>query len=402
MRSDHGDVPAPVLSSGSAVFRARPSVVVLGLAMGVFLPCPLQAAPKPDVRARLVAPAAAVPGTRTPLVIELTVGPRWHVNSHTPSDSYLIPTNLALTVSGGTLSPIRYPSDVERRFEFSDKPVRVYEGMTHLEADLDLPRETGDVRVGGELSYQACNERQCFAPEKIALEAKILVGGGTKVPSASIPPTVTAPVPAAPPVWIKTLDGAPFSLDSLKGNVVVLDFWASWCAPCRASFPSLDALQAKYRSQGLRVIGLTLEDNEDAIAEFLEAVPVRFTIARDPSGQAGEAFGVVAMPTTFLLDRDGRIAARFEGGDRRAHEKLGAAVATLVSGGTLGPGADVLVAENLKATRGVKAWQRTYLADPIMELNGDPLTRLLREHVHSSKEGAAGDGGPTGGGCGCN
>jgi thiol-disulfide isomerase/thioredoxin len=204
----------------------------------------------------------------------------------------------------------------------------------------------------------------------------------------------------APP--LTTLDGTPLSLDSLKGNVVVLDFWASWCAPCRASFPFLDELQAKYQSQRLRVVGLTLEEDKDAIIEFLDAIPVRFTIARDPSGRAGEAFGVVAMPTTFLLDRDGRVAARFEGGDRRAHERLEAAVATLLSGGTLAPGADVRVAESLKATHGVKAWQRTYLADPIMELNGDPLTRLLREHVHSSKEGAAGDGGPTGGGCGCN
>jgi thiol-disulfide isomerase/thioredoxin len=199
-----------------------------------------------------------------------------------------------------------------------------------------------------------------------------------------------------------TLDGAPFSLDSLKGNVVVLDFWASWCAPCRAGFPFFDALQAKYQSLGLRVVGLTLEDNKDAVIEFLDAIPAGFTIARDPSGHAGEAFGVVAMPTTFLLDREGRVAARFEGGDKRAHEKLEAAVATLLSGRALAPGADVRVAESLKATRGVKAWQRTYLADPIMELSGDPLTRLLHEHIHSSKEGAAGDGGPAGGGCGCN
>lgn len=216
---------------------------------------------------------------------------------------------------------------------------------------------------------------------------------------------VAMPVRGAEPetaLPITTLEGSPFSLGSLKGNVVVLDFWASWCAPCRASFPFLDALQDKYQSRGLRVVGLTLEEDKDAIIEFLQALPVRFTIARDPSGRAGEAFGVVAMPTTFLLDRDGRVAARFEGGDKRAHEKLDAAVATLVSGAALAAGADVRVPESLKAKGGVKAWQRTYLADPIMALDGDLLTRLLREHVHSSKEGAAGDGGPTGGGCGCN
>jgi thiol-disulfide isomerase/thioredoxin len=90
-------------------------------------------------------------------------------------------------------------------------------------------------------------------------------------------------VPPAPDAPMKTLDGAPLPLESLKGSFLVLDFWASWCAPCRASFPFLDALQEKYRARGVRVVGLTLEDNEDAIYEFLRAVPVRFTIARDPS-----------------------------------------------------------------------------------------------------------------------
>jgi cytochrome c biogenesis protein CcmG/thiol:disulfide interchange protein DsbE len=201
---------------------------------------------------------------------------------------------------------------------------------------------------------------------------------------------------------MRQLNGNPFSLDSLKGQVVVLDFWASWCVPCRTSFPFLDALNAKYESRGLRVVGLTLEENDEAIRAFLEAVPVRFPVVRDPSGHAGEAFGVVAMPTTFLLDPDGRIAARFEGGDKSVHEKIDSAVATLLAGGSLVPGAGVRVARSLEATSKIKAWQRGYLADPIMNLDGDPITRLLREHVHSSKEGAAGDGGAAGGGCGCN
>jgi cytochrome c biogenesis protein CcmG, thiol:disulfide interchange protein DsbE len=201
---------------------------------------------------------------------------------------------------------------------------------------------------------------------------------------------------------MRRMNGNPFSLDSLKGQVVVLDFWASWCVPCRTSFPFMDALQAKYESRGLRVVGLTLEDNEEAIRAFLEAVPARFPIVRDPSGHAGEAFGVVAMPTTFLLDPDGRIAARFEGGDKSVHAKIEAAVTTLLSGGALQPGADVRVARSLEATSRIKAWQRGYLADPIMNLDGDAITRLLREHIHASKEGAAGDGGAAGGGCGCN
>lgn len=150
------------------------------------------------------------------------------------------------------------------------------------------------------------------------------------------------------------------------------------------------------------MVGLTLEENEDPIRAFLEAVPVTFTIVRDPSGGAGQAFGIVAMPTTFVIDPDGRIAARFESGDKSVHAKIEAAVTTILSGGALPTGSDVRIAPSLEATSKVKAWQRGYLADPIMNLDGDAITRLLREHIHASKEGAAGDGGAAGGGCGCN
>lgn len=206
----------------------------------------------------------------------------------------------------------------------------------------------------------------------------------------------------APSVRLRLMNDTPFALESLKGNVVVLDFWAPWCVPCRTSFPALDTLQTKYEKQGLRVLGLTLEANDDAIVAFLNAVPVGFTILRDATGRAGEAFNVVAMPTTFVLDREGRVAGRFEGGGGAVHAKIEAAVTTLLEGGTLGASTGVRVAPSVQATGAVKAWERGYLADPIMNLDGDRLTQLLREHVHASKEAAAGNGGAAGGGCGCN
>ena len=153
----------------------------------------------------------------------------------------------------------------------------------------------------------------------------------------AIAPLVAKGGDPAPDVKLYTLDGKPFTLASLKGKVVVLDFFASWCAPCRKSFPFLDGLQRKHASEGLKVVGLTLEEDDDAVTAFLESVPVDFTIARDTTEHAGEAFQVVAMPTTFLVDRDGRVAARFEGGDTSVHEKVESAVETLLAGGTLAP-----------------------------------------------------------------
>jgi len=214
--------------------------------------------------------------------------------------------------------------------------------------------------------------------------------------SASAPATLPAPE-----VTARTRTGSPFALSSLKGRVVLLDFWAPWCVPCRASFPFFDGLQAKYASQGLSVVGLTLEEREEAVAAFLDAVPVRFPVVVDATGRAGEAFGVVAMPTTFLIDREGHISARFEGGAPTVHAKIEAAVAALLAGSAVA-GGDVRVATSLEASGKVKAWRRGYLADPLMQLDGDPLTKLIKEHIHASKEAAAGDGGASGGGCGCN
>jgi len=202
----------------------------------------------------------------------------------------------------------------------------------------------------------------------------------------------------APPIQLKDQGGKAFSLAAYKGQVVVVDFWASWCGPCRKSLPELDALQNRFAAQGVKVVGVSLDAEAGSVTTFLEKVPVRFTILHDPTGLTGEAFAVVAMPTTFLIDREGRIAGRFEGGAHTQEEA--AAVAALLDG--TGSAREVRVAAGLQATGGLKAWRRGHLADPIMSLDGDRLSAVMREHIHASKEGASGNGGAAGGGCGCN
>jgi hypothetical protein len=150
------------------------------------LVCALLAAPlppslargleKPDVRAKLIAPARLAAGSKETVVVEMTIGTGWHVNSHTPSDKFLIPTDVDLTATAGTVSTIRYPKDVEKRFSFSETPLKVYEGTVRFEADLELPAgASGEASIHGSLTYQACNEQRCFAPAKIPLEATVTV-----------------------------------------------------------------------------------------------------------------------------------------------------------------------------------------------------------------------------------
>lgn len=107
------------------------------------------------------------------------------------------------------------------------------------------------------------------------------------------------------------------SLQSFRGRVVYLDFWASWCGPCRASFPWMAGLAKSHASDSLVVIAVNL-DKERALADaFLVEHPAPFTIAFDPAGKAAEAFQVGVMPTSFLIGRDGTILWRHAGFDPR-------------------------------------------------------------------------------------
>ncbi|MCU7905093.1 MAG: TlpA family protein disulfide reductase [Candidatus Thiodiazotropha sp. (ex Epidulcina cf. delphinae)] len=100
---------------------------------------------------------------------------------------------------------------------------------------------------------------------------------------------------------------ASVSLQQFKGNVVLLDFWASWCIPCRASFPWMNEIQKKYKSHGLEVIAVSV-DKDPALAEaFLSKVPADFTIAFDPAGDVAAEYGLKGMPASYLIDKQGHI-----------------------------------------------------------------------------------------------
>lgn len=225
----------------------------------------------------------------------------------------------------------------------------------------------------------------------------LLLAVGTAAAAAACPPDVPAP-----DVAFRDMAGSPHNLSTFRGQVVLLEFWASWCIPCRKGFPFLDDLQARHAKDGVKVLAVTLEEDDDAVKGFLDAHPASFLVGRDPSGKAGEQMEVAAMPTTFLIDREGKIVSRYEGGTEAVHERLRRDVESLLAARPV-EGTAVVAAKGRRHTKGsVRAWERGFLADPIMNLDGAPLDRAYREHIHASKEAAAGDGGVAGGGCGCN
>lgn len=131
----------------------------------------------------------------------------------------------------------------------------------------------------------------------LAVMLLVLAPAAHALDAGSPLPSLTAPRLGRP--------GSPVNLAALKGRVVYVDFWASWCVPCRLSMPALEALYRKHEARGFTVVGFN-KDVEAADAErFLQRVPVSFPLAQDAKDAAARAFDVKAMPSGYLVDRRG-------------------------------------------------------------------------------------------------
>lgn len=109
------------------------------------------------------------------------------------------------------------------------------------------------------------------------------------------------------------VSGTPISLQDYRGKVIYLDFWASWCEPCRQSMPALDELQKRYGAQGLAIVGINLDMETEWAKRFLEKRPVTYVLATDPDGEVPLLYGVEKMPSAFFIDRKGKIREIHQG-----------------------------------------------------------------------------------------
>ncbi|HEU5420080.1 MAG TPA: TlpA disulfide reductase family protein [Streptosporangiaceae bacterium] len=121
----------------------------------------------------------------------------------------------------------------------------------------------------------------------------------------------------APDISGTTLDGKHLKLSDYRGSVVVLNFWGSWCAPCRAEAPGLGTLATRLQSRGVRFLGIDMRDDPTSAEAFMQTFRIRYPSLNDPGGQIALAFRdtvpPAAIPTTLVIDRTGRIAARVIG-----------------------------------------------------------------------------------------
>jgi len=104
-----------------------------------------------------------------------------------------------------------------------------------------------------------------------------------------------------------------FDVTEYQGKVVLLDFWASWCVPCRRSFPWMNEMQEKYGNAGLVIIGVNMDAEPEAAQTFLNDYPAVFKIMYAPDGTLAKEYGVIAMPSSFVIGRDGEVTTRHLG-----------------------------------------------------------------------------------------
>ena len=122
------------------------------------------------------------------------------------------------------------------------------------------------------------------------------------------------PQQRAPDFEVELLGGGTLSSDDLKGRPVVLNFWASWCDPCREEMPAFERMWDRYRDQGVEIIGVNLQDSAEGAQGFVDEVGVSYPIALDTDGSLAEDLGVRGLPQTFFIDEDFRFE-RISAGD---------------------------------------------------------------------------------------
>ncbi len=132
----------------------------------------------------------------------------------------------------------------------------------------------------------------------LALACLVVLSASAGATSTSVP---------APNFSLKSLDGKNIKLSELAGNVVLVNFWASWCGPCRQEMPLLNAIHNKYEPLGFTVLGVNVEEQVANARSYIDERPVDFPILLDGDNQMSQVYNVIAMPTTVVIDRDGKI-----------------------------------------------------------------------------------------------
>lgn len=150
----------------------------------------------------------------------------------------------------------------------------------------------------------------------LALGASVLANAEPKAPEFELP---------------SIYDQNAYSLSDFRGKVIYLDFWASWCGPCRQSLPALSKFQAEMDKDQFEVVAINLDAEPEDGLEFLKQFPVNYTVLSDPSGSTSRRYDLVGLPTSVLIDQNGVLVSSFQGFHPSHLKKLRKAVEILTA-----------------------------------------------------------------------
>lgn len=139
--------------------------------------------------------------------------------------------------------------------------------------------------------------------------AAIIAAAALALPALAADPTGTP----APQFTLTARSGTNVSLGQYKGQVVMLNFWASWCGPCRQEMPLLDSIYTKYKRMGFTLIGVNVEPDSQAANDWLKQTPVSFPILYDKESKVSKMYDVEGMPSTVIIDRAGKVRVLHRG-----------------------------------------------------------------------------------------
>ena len=217
-------------------------------------------------------------------------------------------------------------------------------------------------------------------------------------------------------------DSAAQLAPSIQGKVAIVDFWASWCAPCKASFPAYGRMNADYAGKGLVILAVSVDEDPKSYSNFLKKYSPSFPVLLDRDHRLVSEVSVPTMPTCYVLDRSGQryLDPRYQAPRRTQIAQEVELLLSEITRATCRPpqtmnrsprtlllfiagmiAASLTGCSTVQAVR-VQPWERGLLADSIIDPNRDPLGSAMMDHVTSSREAAAGGQGVGGAGCGCN
>jgi peroxiredoxin len=139
----------------------------------------------------------------------------------------------------------------------------------------------------------------------------LLLAASTLLGACGDEPAKLAKGEPTPPFELSTLGGPPIALPAdLRGQVVAVRFWADWCPFCEGEMRSIEPVYQRYRDRGLRLLAINVRQDRETAAAFVEPLGISYEVLLDPDGAVARSYGVSGLPTTFFLDRQGRLAAR--------------------------------------------------------------------------------------------